>query len=366
MKLLTGVFIALLFSPVAQAITVAPQAASGDTFITFNPPTPAPGERFTITIRGTWTDGCVPQYSSITAASGTTLQVNALANASCTSGCTTMLTPYAITTPSVSITNPGIYNIEFWVTECNKPRTLIASQTISVSGTCQFDRSLTVSSSAVRVGTPVALRWCDPSVVPGPDQGFRVNFYRLLASQNINGPFAPIGDVPPNSTGVAITFDASDVGPVFFFVEAHECSVTIAGCSGDTVVRSNIVRVDVASATGCLQDAATLCLNGARFQVSANWRTPDGTTGHGQAVPFSDDSGYFWFFGPNNVEVVVKALNACSTTVPRFWVFAAGLTDVQVDLTVTDTKTGTVKTYNNPLGRAFQPIQDTGAFATCP
>src|ERR1700720_2909421 len=104
MKLLTGVFIALLFSPVAQAITVAPQAASGDTFITFNPPTPAPGERFTITIRGTWTDGCVPQYSSIMAASSTTLQVNATANGSCTSGCTTSLTPYAITTPSVSIT----------------------------------------------------------------------------------------------------------------------------------------------------------------------------------------------------------------------------------------------------------------------
>jgi hypothetical protein len=365
MRLLSGVFIALLFSPVAQAITLAPQAASGNTVISFNPSTPAPGERFTITIRGSWTDGCVPQYSSITAASGTTLQVNANANATC-GGCTTAITPYAITTPSVSIINPGIYTIEFWVTECNKPRTLIASQTISVSGTCQFDRSLTVSASAVHVGTPVLLRWCDPSVVPGPDQGFSVNFYRVLASRNINGPFAPIGDVQAGSTGVSIGFDANDVGPVFFFVEAHECQVTIAGCTGDFVVRSNVVRVDVASATGCLQDATTLCLNGGRFLVTTNWRTSDGTTGHGQAVTLSDDSGYFWFFGPNNVEVVVKALNACSSTLPRYWVFASGLTDVQVDLTVTDTKNGTVKTYNNPLGRPFQPIQDTGAFATCP
>jgi hypothetical protein len=175
MRLLSGFFIALLFSPVAQAITLAPQAASGNTTITFNPSTPAPGERFTITIRGSWSDGCVPQYSSITASGGTTLQVNATANAAC-SGCTTAITPYAITTPQVSINNPGIYTIEFWVTECNKPRTLIASQTISVSGTCQFDRSLTVSASAVRVGTPVFLRWCDPSVVPGPDQGRNVNF----------------------------------------------------------------------------------------------------------------------------------------------------------------------------------------------
>ncbi|HEY8184170.1 MAG TPA: hypothetical protein VII32_18150 [Thermoanaerobaculia bacterium] len=365
MKLLSGVFIAFLFSPVAQAITLAPQAASGNTTITFNPSTPAPGERFTITIRGSWTDGCVPQYSSITAASGTTLQVNANANATC-GGCTTAITPYAITTPQVSIINPGIYTIEFWVTECNKPRTLIASQTISVSGTCQFDRSLTVSASAVRVGTPVFLRWCDPSVLPGPDQGFSVKFYRVLASRNINGPFSAIGDVQAGATGVAINFDANDVGPAFFFIEAHECEVTIAGCTGDIVVRSNLVRVDVASATGCLQDAATLCLNGGRFQVTTNWRTSDGTIGRGQAVTLSDDSGYFWFFGPNNVEVVVKALNACSSPLPRYWVFASGLTDVQVDLTVTDTKNGTAKTYTNPLGRPFQPIQDTGAFATCP
>jgi hypothetical protein len=367
MRLLSGVFIALLFSPVAQAITVVPQAASGNTVISFNPSTPAPGERFTITIRGSWSDGCVPQYSSVTAANGTTLQVNANANANCASMCTTAVTPYAITTPPVSINNAGVYTIEFWVTECNKPRTLIASQSISVSGTCQFDRSLVVSATSTRVGTPVVLRWCDPSVTPGADQGTSVNFYRILAARDINGPFVPIGDIQgASSTAVAINFDASDVGPAFFFVEAHECQVTIAGCTGDTVVRTNIVRVDVASATGCLQDANTLCLNGGRFQVTANWLTSDGSTGRGQAVPLSDGSGYFWFFGPDNAELVVKALNACALATPRYWVFAAGLTNVQVDLTVLDTKTGTVKTYNNPLGRPFQPIQDTSAFATCP
>jgi hypothetical protein len=354
-----------LISPVAEAITVAPQVASGNTTMSLNPSTPAPGERFTITVRGTWSDGCVPQYSSTTV-SGSTLQVNALANANCASACTTVVTPFAVTTPQVSVNNPGVFTVEFWVTECSKPRTLVASQTFSVSGTCQFDRSVTISPSAVRVGTPSVLRWCDPSVVPGPDQGFRVNFYRILASRNASGPFVAIGDVPAGNTAVGITFDANDIGPVFFFVEAHECAVTIAGCTGDTVIRSNVVRVDVASATGCLKDATTLCLNGARFQVTASWRTTDGTTGNGQAVSLNDDSGYFWFFGPNNVEVVVKALNACTSPTPRYWVFAAGLTDVSVDLTVTDTKTGSAKTYNNPLGRAFQPIQDTNAFATCP
>lgn len=50
----------------------------------------------------------------------------------------------------------------------------------------------------------------------------------------------------------------------------------------------------------------------------------------------------------------------------RYWVFAGGLTDVQTRITVTDTRTGNIKTYLNLQGTAFQPIQDTGAFATCP
>ena len=43
-----------------------------------------------------------------------------------------------------------------------------------------------------------------------------------------------------------------------------------------------------------------------------------------------------------------------------------GLTNTRVRITVTDTRTGASKQYNNPQGTAFQPIQDTGAFASCP
>ena len=46
--------------------------------------------------------------------------------------------------------------------------------------------------------------------------------------------------------------------------------------------------------------------------------------------------------------------------------FAGGLTDVHVTLRVTDTTNGTMKTYDNPQGAKYQPIQDTNAFATCP
>ena len=114
----------------------------------------------------------------------------------------------------------------------------------------------------------------------------------------------------------------------------------------------------------CAQDATTLCLNAGRFKVQTRWFTRDGASGSGQAVPLTGDTGYFWFFSANNVEMVVKVLNACGFNA-RFWTFAGGLTDVNVVMTATDTQTGTVKTYTNPQGTAFQPIQDTSAFATC-
>jgi hypothetical protein len=47
-------------------------------------------------------------------------------------------------------------------------------------------------------------------------------------------------------------------------------------------------------------------------------------------------------------------------------VFAAGLTDVETELTVTDTVAGGTRRYHNAAGTAFQPVQDTDAFATCP
>ena len=35
-----------------------------------------------------------------------------------------------------------------------------------------------------------------------------------------------------------------------------------------------------------------------------------------------------------------------------------GLTDVEVNLTVTDTKDGTARTYTNPIGTLFTPVRD--------
>jgi hypothetical protein len=118
------------------------------------------------------------------------------------------------------------------------------------------------------------------------------------------------------------------------------------------------------AAVACVEDATTLCLNNGRFRATAVWRSAQ-ATGSGFAVRLTGDSGYFWFFTASNVEMIVKAVNGCTFN-GNYWVFAGGLTNVEVTLTVTDTQTGAVRTYVNPLNVAFQPIQDTSAFAACP
>jgi hypothetical protein len=122
----------------------------------------------------------------------------------------------------------------------------------------------------------------------------------------------------------------------------------------------------VLTTTGsCMPGAQRLCLNGNRFAVTATWKDFQGHTGTGTAVSLTGDTGYFWFFGPGNVEVTVKVLDGCPIN-QRYWIFASGLTDVRVNLRITDTASGAVKTYTNPQGTSFKPIQDTSAFATCP
>ncbi len=112
----------------------------------------------------------------------------------------------------------------------------------------------------------------------------------------------------------------------------------------------------------CLPTETALCLNDDRFQVTVQWRTVPGTTGPGMAVPLTDDTGLFWFFNAQNIELVVKVLDACVEPFNHFWVFAGGLTNVEVTITVLDTETGASRVYLNPLRQAFQPIQDTAAF----
>jgi hypothetical protein len=114
----------------------------------------------------------------------------------------------------------------------------------------------------------------------------------------------------------------------------------------------------------CVASATTMCLGaGGRFRVTAVWRTVAGDSGLGRRRDLTADTGSFWFFDQANVELIVKVLEACPVDGHR-WVFAAGLTNVEVTLTVEDSATGARQEYRNPLGTPFRPVQDTAAF-TC-
>ena len=109
-----------------------------------------------------------------------------------------------------------------------------------------------------------------------------------------------------------------------------------------------------------------LCLGDNRFQIAAAWQDPaTGEQNVARAVTLTADSGYFWFFNADNIEITVKTLDGCASNGFE-WVFASGMTNVQVTLTATDVLTGAFKQYVNPAGTPFVPIQDTAAFASCP
>lgn len=151
------------------------------------------------------------------------------------------------------------------------------------------------------------------------------------------------------------TFDVdADLVEAFFAGELYVNIHTDAYPAGE--IRGQI--------DGCFAGPAGLCLNDGRFQVSATWTT-GGEDNVARAVANTADAGFFTFFSPDNIELDVKVLDGCEEN-GYFWVFAAGLTDVGVELRVEDTATGMYKTYSNDQGETFETITDIQAFATCP
>jgi predicted esterase len=116
----------------------------------------------------------------------------------------------------------------------------------------------------------------------------------------------------------------------------------------------------------CVPGPTTFCLLGGRFRAEVTWHDPAGGSGPGQVVACPNDgSGLFWFFAPDNWELMLKVIDGCALN-QRFWVFSAATTNVGYDLTVTDTQSGQIARYANPSGRTAPAITDTSAFATCP
>jgi len=116
---------------------------------------------------------------------------------------------------------------------------------------------------------------------------------------------------------------------------------------------------------GCVANATTLCLNSGRFQVRVTWSVPSqGTSGVGQAITLTSDTGYMWFFSSNNIELVIKVVDGRAFN-NFFWVFYGALSDVSYVITITDTVTDAVRTYTNQQG-TLASVADVTAFSGGP
>jgi hypothetical protein len=76
------------------------------------------------------------------------------------------------------------------------------------------------------------------------------------------------------------------------------------------------------------------------FSVTVDFEPPPRSNlrGTGWGVPLTRESGYFWFFDPDNVEVTVKILDGRPVN-GRYWVFLASMTDLQLTVRVTQCPT---------------------------
>jgi hypothetical protein len=170
--------------------------------------------------------------------------------------------------------------------------------------------------------------------------------------QNPSGQFASVGDTT--------AFDGVEAMPA-----ASQQTVIAAGTAAPPASMAEIQRfIDSASATSafvpCPEESFGFSLTGCRFHIEVEWDDGHGQTGFGQPVQLTTDTGYFWFFSPSNVELMVKVLDARPID-GNFWVFFGALSNVAYTVAVRDTVTGSLKTYRNASG-SFASVGDTSAF----
>lgn len=106
-------------------------------------------------------------------------------------------------------------------------------------------------------------------------------------------------------------------------------------------------------------EEGAVSLQGGRFKLVLEHGGP-GAGRRATGVRLTDNTAYFWFFTPDNVELTVKVLDGRGIT-GSWWVFYAAMTDVQWSLLVEDTVQRRAKFYVGAPGRQSSG-NDTGAF----
>lgn len=214
-----------------------------------------------------------------------------------------------------------------------------------------LDGGVTWTPGTFALGTQVSSLAVDSvnpdTVYAGTDQG-------VFRSVDRGTHWAPLPELP-NMDVRAIALDAS--------------RQVLHAATGAGVYETGLAAE--APSFPCTPAADALCLLGSRFRVRTrawDWRT--GRFATGRAVPQTEGFGYFSLpdlTGDASLpEVLLKMVDA--EALPPWksdWVFFGGLTDLLYVVTVTDTATGVIRSYQN------QPTPgcggaDTEAFPPAP
>jgi len=311
-----------------------------DAAITFDPPGPRPSDEITITV--TYVTNCF--HGDTVEVDGKVITITAIEGCIC---------PLSVARP-VSFSVPvgplplGVYAVEFFMVRktgevaCSEPERLA-------------EKPLGVSAS----GTFSSFSTHPPS--PTSDDRIRLSVHSLC----------PVAFDPVTVRGTLISLTDLGLGfgaPCFTEPMYHyDFDLGLLPAATYTV---QLLQITEGVPTIQLEDSfpvpaaagEQLLLHDGRFRAELSWRAPQGNSGSGRAVALTPEAGYFWFFHPDNAEVVLKvldarALNGC------FWVFGGTMSNVEYTISVTDTETQELRTYVNPQGQ-FSNFGDTAAFCS--
>jgi hypothetical protein len=175
----------------------------------------------------------------------------------------------------------------------------------------------------------------------------------------------------PQAVGIAVS--SADFAPAFLVIDAAgdllatgqapQGSIASAGAylSGTGIYGIGVVAPPGTASTAtyqialvcgdypCQKDAATLCLLDGRFRLQSAWTNQfNDTLGFSSAIPRTDETAFFTFGDPSDIELLTKMLDF-GTTIKLYY---GELTDLQFSLAVTDmlAPTQPAKTYTNTAG----------------
>ena len=201
------------------------------------------------------------------------------------------------------------------------------------------------------VKVPVGIE--EPVAVPAGDRGATLHWGGRWATAP-GGRLRVQGRTPASDGWVELATAAANDASVRIEGLASQTPYTFrlaAGGAGAEEYSELVSLTTGPPVESCRDGAPYLCLQNERFEVRVHWSNPDrsGDFGKGTAVPAgaSDESGLFWFFDPDNVELVLKVLDGRAVN-GNHWVFFGALSDVEYWVTVDDTASGRRLTYYNP------------------